>query len=85
MVRFRNWLSTDRTALEERIMPTFDFLQKLIQEIDQLKTHHYIARNQFQYLKHLKDTLKSNQALIILDLAENYSFLFKCNTGISLE
>ena len=56
-------------------MPKCDFLKKLIQEIDQLTTHYYIARNRSQYLKHLKDTLKPNQAIIILDVAENYSFI----------
>ena len=75
MIHFKQWVSTDRTALEERIMPTCDFLEKLIQEIDQLTTHHYIARNQSQYLKHLKDTLKPKQAIINNDFAENYSFI----------
>ena len=75
MMHFKHWVSTDRTTLEERIMPTCDFLEKLIQEIDQLTTHHYIARNQSQYLKHLKDTLKPNQEIVIPDFAENYSVI----------
>ena len=75
MIHFKHWVSTDRTTLEERIMPTCDFMEKLIQEIDQLTTHHYIPEKQSQYLKHLKDTLKPNQAIIILDFAENYSFI----------
>ena len=56
-------------------MLTCDFMEKLIQEIDHLTTHHYIAINQSQYLKYLKDNLKPNQAIIILDFAENYSFI----------
>ena len=73
MIHFKHWVSTDRTTLEERIMPTTDFLEMLIHEIDQLTTHHHIANNQSQYLKHLKDTVKPNQEIIILDFAENYS------------
>ena len=86
MIHFKQWVSTDRTALEERIMPTCDFLDKLIQEIDQLTTHHYIARNQSQYLKHLKDTLKPKQAIINNDLLKIIVLLikmqYKAFTGI---
>lgn len=46
----------------------------LIQEIDRLTTTH-IAENQSKNLKNLKETLKPNEAIIILDSAENYNFI----------
>ena len=75
IIHFKHWISTDRTTLEERTNPIAEFLEMLIQEIDQLTTHHYVARNQSNYLKHLKVTLEPKQAIIILDFAENYSFI----------
>ena len=47
----------------------------LIQDIYQLTTHHYVSRNQSNYLKYLKVTLEPNQAIITLNFAENYSFI----------
>ena len=43
----------------------------LFQEIEKLTTHHFIAKNQSNYLKNLKETLKPKEAIIILDFTEN--------------
>ena len=76
-VKFKQWISTDQVTIEEQIKPLSDFLDILIQEIDTLTTHHYIAKNQSNYLKHLKETLKPNEAIITLDFADNYSFIIQ--------
>ena len=71
---WKGWIATIFT-LEVRTKPIAEFLEMLIQEIDQLTTHHYVTRNLSNYLKHLKVTLEPKQVVIILDLAENYSFI----------
>ena len=40
-----------------------------------LKAHSYITKAQNQYFKALKENLQSDQAIVILDFAENYSFV----------
>ena len=45
VVNFKYWISTDRTTLEERTKHITEFMEILIQEIDQLTIHHYIAKN----------------------------------------
>ena len=40
-----------------------------------LTEHHFIVKNQNQYLKGLKTSLKPNECIIILDFAENFSFV----------
>ena len=39
------------------------------------RQHHYISKPQASYLSKLKDELKDNEAIILLDFAENYSFV----------
>ena len=69
------WISTDKTTLEESIKPISEYLDILIQEIEKLTTHHFTAKSQSNYLENLKETLKPNEAINILDFAENYSFV----------
>ena len=45
------------------------------QMLYKLTEHHFIAKNQNQYLKSLKASLKPNECIIILDFAENFSFV----------
>ena len=45
------------------------------QSIDDLTAHHVITKSQSAYYKEARDALSPNQALILLDFAENYSFL----------
>ena len=40
-----------------------------------LTEHHFIAKSQNQYLKDLKALLKPNECIIILDFADNFSFV----------
>ena len=42
---YKQWISTDRTTLEESIKPISEYLDILIQEIEKLTTHHFIAKN----------------------------------------
>ena len=46
---YKQWISTDRTTVEESIKPISEYLDILIQEIEKLTTHHFI-KNQSNYL-----------------------------------
>ena len=75
VIKYKQWVSTDRSQLEDKEEFTDDFIILLSDMLYKLTEHHFIARNQSQYLKGLKDSLKLNEWIIILDFAENFSFV----------
>ena len=52
-----------------------EFINEVRSQIDTLCQHHFKAKSQSAYLQHVKTPLKPHHALILLDLADNYSFL----------
>lgn len=77
-ITFNQWQKANKKHdIVPITLPVDDFIEKACQQIDQLRDHHYIAKNQAAYLQHLKITLASNHILILLDFAENYSFLIQ--------
>ena len=43
--------------------------------ITKLRVHHFIAKAQSAYLSELKENLRTNNAIILLDFAENYNYI----------
>ena len=68
------WASTDRSNLGEH---EDDFLDKLTSMFFELTEHHFIAKKQSEFLRVKKVYLKFDEAVLILDFAENYYLLFK--------
>ena len=52
-----------------------DFIELLAKKLETGTKHHFTAKVQAQYLKWLKTTLTDDEVIILLDFAENYSFL----------
>ena len=42
-----------------------------------LTKHHYIAKKQAEFFKQFKENLQFGECVIVLDFAENYSFLIR--------
>lgn len=74
-VEYCQWVSTDRTTIEKYLKPVDDFISCLSNSIVNLTRHHYIAKTQSAYLKNLKETVPLDEAIVIGDFAENYSFM----------
>ena len=74
-IRFKQWVSTDRTTLHDCCMPVSDFIETLADKCDKLTTHHFVSKHQSAYLSSLKESISTDEAIIILDFAENYSFI----------
>ena len=55
-------------------LPRFEFLQLRAEKLDHLSAHSHIAKTQAAYLRHRKETLKTNECLILADFAENYHY-----------
>lgn len=74
MITYMQWVYTDRTTLVSLQQPLQEFLQAVCQAFDQLR-HHFVMKSQASYLRMLKEGLTPNIAVILLDFAENYSFI----------
>ena len=62
-------------SLTDRHAPCNEFIEKIILKIDDLTRHHYTAHSQATYLRKLKEDLPLNEINLLLDFAENYSFV----------
>ena len=67
-------MSTDRSQLEDKKEFADGFIILLSDMLYKLTEHHFIVKNQNQYLKGLKTSLKPNECIIILDFAD-FSFV----------
>ena len=74
-IQYRQWERTDRTSIESKELEFHDFIDELVESLRSLSSHHFIAQHQSQYCRDLKNSLRRDQCLIILDFAENYSFV----------
>ena len=58
-------------------MPIEEFIEEVNSHFDTLQAHQFITKSQDNFLKDLKEKLKENQLIILLDFAENYSFIMQ--------
>jgi hypothetical protein len=77
MVSFKQWVHTDRTILISMQQPLSEFLNTVCEAVDGLRCHHFVAKSQSSYLLDLKESIPSNMVIVLLDFAENYSFLIQ--------
>ncbi|XP_047129865.1 uncharacterized protein LOC124809907 [Hydra vulgaris] len=74
-VDFKQWATTDRTELLTINLPLNEFIDLLCEKLDKITCHSFIAKSQSSYLKHLKETLSIDEAIVLVDFAENYTFV----------
>jgi len=74
-IHFQQWVTTDRTTLITQQCNLEEFIDTAVDKINNLTAHHYISKHQTKYLRKCKDDLKTGSCIIILDFAENYSFV----------
>ena len=69
-------------------LPVDEHLEVLMEKLKKLLLHHFIYKQQDNFLKNKKETLNDNECIIILDFAENYTLMvqmpFKPFIGITL-
>ena len=52
-----------------------EFSEEVTSNFDTLRAHYFIAKSPGNFLEDLKEKLKENELTILLDFAENYSFI----------
>ena len=69
-------------------LPVDEHLEVFMEKLKKLLLHHFIYKQQDNFLKNKKETLNDNECIIILDFAENYTLMvqmpFKPFIGITL-
>jgi hypothetical protein len=77
-ITYSEWVSEEGQTLMEKVIDQADvFVEKLTLKLQQLCRHHYISDKQGKFFKQLKENLKEEECLILLDFAENYSLMIQ--------
>ena len=74
---YSQWETTDRATLSTRTTTCEEYKELLIDTIDGLTRHSYLAKAQAQYLKDKKENLLENEVLVLGDFAESYQYLIQ--------
>ncbi|GBM96843.1 hypothetical protein AVEN_94036-1 [Araneus ventricosus] len=74
IVEYNQWVSTDRTEMIRCSTSVGELIEKLVEKLNKLIPHSYIAKSQSSFFKNLKGTASSNTAVISMDFSENYAF-----------
>lgn len=73
-IKFSQWVTSPKTTLEKMIMTSDDFINYFSKKLLILLPHAYIAEQQAQFSRTLKENLKEGEFLVDVDFAENYEF-----------
>lgn len=74
-VRYKQWVTTDRCTLEERIERHDDCLRSLSKQIRTLTVHHFRAQTQSAYFARMKETVPDGEVIVHGDFSENLAFI----------
>ena len=76
-IQFQQWTNVDRSELVSHIQPVSEFISLLIEKLQALTTHSFIATSQAKYLKKVKEELREEEVIVLGDFAENYKFIIQ--------
>ncbi|EFX80036.1 hypothetical protein DAPPUDRAFT_319088 [Daphnia pulex] len=77
-ITYSEWVSEEGQTLMKKVIDQADvFVETLTLKLQQLCRHHYISDKQGKFFKQLKENLKEEECLILLDFAENYSLMIQ--------
>lgn len=78
----KHWVSGDRCRLQKTIFTPAELSEKILGAVEDLNEHNFVSEKQANYLREPKSSLKDEATILLLDLAENCSFLDRasCST-----
>jgi hypothetical protein len=74
-IEYKKWVTVDKSSLLTVRADPDDFLEELVDSIYDLLAHHFTAKSQSQFLKEKKASLQPGEIIILMDFAENFSFI----------
>ena len=76
-ISYMHWISTDRTTMNQLTSTIEKYINLLSENVFELCEHHFISKAQSNFLKYKKETVSQNEVIILLDFAENCSFIIQ--------
>ena len=64
-IQFQQWKSTDQAQIVTMSLPAYNFIENVAEKISNLTAHFFISKSQSQYLKHSKELLGENEAIVL--------------------
>jgi hypothetical protein len=77
MVKYNQWATTDRADLKTVQVLGAEYVQDLQAYIPKILQHQFIAKQQQNFVKKLKDELDPGNCVIQMDFAENYTCIIQ--------
>ena len=74
-ITYTQWDTTVKATLSTRMVDVPSFIEILITSLEELKPHSFISREQARYLNELKENRAESSVILLVDFAENYSFV----------
>lgn len=74
---YSQWDTTDRATLTTLTTTYEEYKDIVVENINALTRHSYLAKCQAKFLKLKKETVGKNEVIILGDFAENYQFLIQ--------
>lgn len=74
---YQCWISKPRTTLETLTVVSSEFISDFCEKITELLPHYFIAKSQARFMKSLKESLGTDEFLVVCDFAENYKFVIQ--------
>ena len=76
VVSFKQWIKNEKfTNLATFQLPLNEYIDELCSQLDKLWFNHFVSKAQAAYLHDLKDCLKDDECIVLLDFAESYSYV----------
>jgi hypothetical protein len=76
-ITFKQWTVTDKEVFSSKTVKGSVFCEELVAKLSTLKTHFYFYKTQAAFYKELRENLPEGEALILMDFAENYAYVFQ--------
>lgn len=76
-VTYSAWVTTDRTQQVTVTVSLDEYLNHLVESLEKLLPHSFITKSQSNYLKELKTKLQPDEAIVLVDFSENYTYVIQ--------
>lgn len=74
-ISFKQWVNEPQCTLESITKNDREFIDYFCGKIDDLLLHDFICKQQYDFLRQKKESLKLGELIVIQDFAENYAFV----------
>ena len=75
VIHYQQWIHDGQLKLQAMSSSVSEFIDAVCESVDLTTRHHFTCKAQSLYLRQLKESLELTSAIILLDFAENYSFV----------